>query len=125
LARPSGRVVQKRIDHAVALAHACQAREAQDELIALRTAHASAQQLERLQQSLNDEAAACTRRRQREKAWRDTSDAVDAAMATSSWDKARARLAAFTRRWGEDDDTRALRARIDAGSHPLAVPPAQ
>jgi hypothetical protein len=64
-AKPSARRIEKRIDAAIALAHACKAREAQDELIALRDTRATPQQMERLQQALNDEAAACTRRKRR------------------------------------------------------------
>jgi hypothetical protein len=87
--------------------------------------------LERLQQTLNDEAAKCTRRRQRGKAWSEASGAVETALAAASWDKARARLQAFTRRWGEDEDTRVLKTRIEDlrredmahRTHPLAVPP--
>jgi hypothetical protein len=127
-AKPSAHKVEKRMTHAVALAHACKAREAQDELIALRADGATPEQLERLQGSLNDEAAACTRRRQREKAWRDTSDAVDAALSMqtpASLDRAQGRLQAFARRYGEDADTRALRDRIDEARHPLADPAAQ
>lgn len=127
-AKPSAHKTERRIEHAVALAHACKAREAQDELIALRADHATSEQLEQLQQSLNDEAAACTRKRQHDKAWRETGDAVDAALATptdASIERARSRLQAFTRRWGEDAQTRALRGRIDEASHPLAAPSAE
>jgi hypothetical protein len=126
-AKPDARKIDQRIDRAVALARACKAREAQDELIALRSLHASAEQLERVQQSLNEEAAACTRRQQRDKAWRETSDAVEAALSAPNaaiLDRARGRLQAFTRRWGEDERTRTLRDRIDEARHPLAVPPA-
>lgn len=61
----SVRRMEARIDGAIALAHACKARDAQDELIALRATRATPQQLERLQQALNDEAAGCTRRKRR------------------------------------------------------------
>jgi hypothetical protein len=127
-AKPSARKIERRIDHAIELARACKAREAQDELIALRPAHATERQLARVQDALNEEAAACTRRRQREKAWRDTSDAVEAALASSSStsaDRARARLQAYTRRWGEDERSRALMTRIEAERHPLAAPGAE
>jgi hypothetical protein len=130
VAKPSGKKIDRRIDAAIALAHECKASEAQAELIALRKSRATPEQLQRLQQGLNDEAAACTRRRQRGKAWSDASAAVESALAAAGWDKARTRLQAFSRRWGEDDATRALQDRIEAAhrediahrEHPLAVP---
>ena len=127
-AKPSAHKVERRIQHAVALAHECKAREAQDELIALRADRATAEQLERLQQSLNDEAAACTRRRLRDRAWRDTSDNVEAALdapTPATLDRARSRVQAFTRKYGEDANTRALLGRIDDARHPLADPAAR
>jgi hypothetical protein len=132
VAKPSAKKIERRIDAAIALAHACKGSEAQDELIALRKSNATPEQLQRLQAALNDEAAICTRRRQRAKAWSETSGAIDTALAAASWDKAKTRLQAFIRRWGEDDQTRALQLRIEdlrredeaRRSHPLAVPPA-
>jgi hypothetical protein len=131
VARPPSKKIEHQIDQAVALARECKGSEAQAELIALRKSRATSQQLERLQQTLNDEAAKCTRRRQRGKAWNEASGAVEAALAAASWDKARTRLQAFTRRWGEDADTRVLQARIEDlrredavhRNHPLAAPP--
>jgi hypothetical protein len=125
MAKPGGRKIDQRIDHAIALAKECKGSEAQAELIALRSSRASTAQLERLQDSLNEESAICTKRRQRNKAWSETSSAAESALAAGSVDKARTRLLAFIRRWGEDDKTRALKARIDAAAereHPLAVP---
>jgi hypothetical protein len=130
LAKPTSKKIEREISQAVALARECKGSEAQAELIALRKSRATPEQLERLQQTLNDEAAKCTRRRQRGKAWNEASGAVETALATSSWDKARTRLQAFTRRWGEDEDTRVLQARIDDlrredavhRTHPLAAP---
>jgi hypothetical protein len=131
VAKPSARKIDRRIDAAIALARECKASDAQAELIALRKSRATPDQLQRLQQALNDEAASCTKRRQRGKAWSEASGAVESALAAASWDKARTRLQAFTRRWGEDEDTRTLKTRIedlrrdDAArrAHPLAVPP--
>jgi hypothetical protein len=125
VAKPTDKKIEARIDKAVALAIECKAREAQSELIALQSTKATPQQLARLQQELNDAAAECTRARQRSKAWRDASAVVETALAASSFDKARARLSAFTRRWGEDEETRALKAKVDAAApreHPLAPP---
>jgi hypothetical protein len=130
VARPSPKKIERRIDAAIALARECKASDAQAELIALRKSRATPEQLQRLQQSLNDEAANCTRRRQRGKAWNEASAAVESALAASGWDKARTRLQAFTKRWGEDGDTRAMKDRIEDArredethrAHPLAVP---
>jgi hypothetical protein len=130
VAKPSTKKIDRQIDAAVALARECKGSEAQAELIALRKTRATPEQLQRLQQTLNDEAAKCTKRRQRGKAWSDASNAVEAALAAASWDKAKTRVQAFTKRWGEDEDTRAMKERIEATrredethrAHPLAVP---
>jgi hypothetical protein len=125
VAKPTDKKIVARIDKAVALAIECKAGEAQSELIALRSTRATPQQLARLQQELNDAAAECKRVRLRSKAWSDARAAVEAALASSSFEKARLRLAAFIRRWGEDEETRALKAKVDAAApreHPLASP---
>jgi hypothetical protein len=126
LARPSPRKIERQIEHAAALARDCKGSEAQAELIALRDSRATPEQLERLQKTLNDQSAICTKRRQRNKAWLETSAAADAALDAGSADRARTRLQGFIRRWGEDDRTRALKVRIDVAAarekHPLAVP---
>lgn len=124
VAKPSAKKLERRIDAAIVLAQDCKAKGAQDELIALRAAHATPAQLERLQRAMNEASAACTRKRQRDKAWNDASGAAEIALAGNNPDKARARLQTFVRRWGEDDETRALQARIEAGRHPLAAPEA-
>lgn len=128
LAKPSAQKIDRRIDAAIALAQACKGKEAQDELIALRAGRASQQQMERLQRALNEASNACTRKRQRASAWVEARGAVESALASGNAERARARLQAFTRRWGEDDDTRSLRDRVDASieanrrEHPLAIP---
>jgi hypothetical protein len=126
LAKPSTKKIERQIDAAIALARECKASDAQAGLIALRKTRATPDQLQRLQQALNDEAARCTRQRQRGKAWSDAGSAVESALAAANWDKANTRLQGFTRRWGEDDDTRAMKERIEAArrdsAHPLAVP---
>jgi hypothetical protein len=125
LAKPSAKKIDRRIDGAIALAQACQGRQAQDELIALRASRATPQQLERLQRGLNEASSACTRKRQRASAWSEARAPIESALASGSVERARTRLQAFTKRWGEDDNTRALKARIDAAraEHPLAIPP--
>jgi hypothetical protein len=114
IAKPSNRRIEAQMDKAIALATECKPREAQSELIALRGTKASAEQLQRVQKALNDASAACTRKRQRDKAWREAKAGVESALSASAVDRARQRLRAFTRRWGEDDATRAMKEEIDA-----------
>jgi hypothetical protein len=123
-AKPSAKKIERRIDAAIVLAQQCKGKQAQDELIALRSSRATPEQLERLQSALNEASNACTRKRQRASAWNEARGAVESALASGSVERARTRLQAFTRRWGEDDETRALKARIDAlrSEHPLAAP---
>ncbi len=69
------------------------------------------------------DAADCTRAEQRARAWLDASGAIKKLRRARAYDKALARLAVFTKRWGEDDQTRALRLEIvDEREHPLADP---
>ena len=122
VANPGKRRIEAQMDKAIGLATSCKPREAQGELIALRKTRATPEQLQHVQQVLNDAAADCTRKRQRDKAWREAKTAVESALAASSFDKARQRLRTFTKRWGEDDNARALRDRIEERSpeHPRA-----
>lgn len=126
-ARPSSHKIDARIDSAISLAQDCKGKQAQSELIALRTTRATPAQLQRVQTALNQAATSCERKRLRDKAWSDTSSAIDTALAASAVDRARTRLATFTRRWGEDDDTAAAKVRIDAAKReqaPAAPAPA-
>ncbi len=121
--KPDGSRVERRMNRAVALAVECKAREAQDELIALRGSSATPEQLRQVQSSLNKAAGDCTRAEQRARAWADTTGAVRKLRRARTYDKALARLAVFTKRWGEDDASRALRQEIvDEREHPLADP---
>lgn len=123
IVRPEGSRIERRMERAVALAVECKAKQAQDELIALRDTRATPEQLRQVQQSLNKAAADCTRAEQRARAWRETTGAVQKLRRARTYDKALARLAVFTRRWGEDEQTRALRLEInDEREHPLADP---
>lgn len=123
MVRPEGSRIERRMDRAVALAVECKAREAQDELIALRNTRATPEQLRQVQQSLNKAAADCTRAEQRARAWLDATGAIKKLRRARAYDKALARLAVFTRRWGEDEQTRALELEInDEREHPLADP---
>jgi hypothetical protein len=121
-ARPAAHKLDARIDAAIATAQACNGKQAQSELIALRGTRATPAQLQRLQTALNTAASTCERKRQRDKAWVDASSAIDAALATSALERARTRLATFTRRWGESEETAAARVRIDAAKR--EAPPA-
>lgn len=124
-ARPTAYKLDARIDAAIELAQDCKGKQAQTELIALRSTRATPAQLQRLQTALNQAAGTCERKRVRDKAWADASSAIESALAASSVERARARLAAFTRRYGEDDDTTAARKRIDATKRaPAAAAPA-
>ncbi|QOY93784.1 hypothetical protein IM543_19945 [Massilia sp. UMI-21] len=123
IVRPEGTRIERRMERAVALAVECKARQAQDELIALRDTRATPEQLRQVQQSLNKAAADCTRAEQRARAWRDASAAIQKLRRAHTYDTALARLAVFTKRWGEDDQTRALALAIkDEREHPLADP---
>lgn len=123
IVRPEGSRIERRMERAVALAVECKARQAQDELIALRDTRATPEQLRQVQQSLNKAAADCTRAEQRARAWREAGAAIQKLRRAHTYDKALARLAVFTRRWGEDDQTRALALAIkDEREHPLADP---
>jgi hypothetical protein len=113
-AKPTTKKIDAKIEQAIALADECKSKEAQSELIALRRTRATPEQLQRLQQSINASAVACERKRARTKAWNDAIVAVNNAMAASEWDKALSRLNLFTRRWGEDGETREFRTRIAA-----------
>ena len=122
IAKPSSRRIEAQMDKAIALATECKARDAQSELIALRGTKATPEQLQRVQVALNEASATCTRKRQRDKAWREAKTSVESALSASSIERARARLRAFTKRWGEDDATRAMKEEIDARQpeHPRA-----
>ncbi len=103
-----------RIEAAIAQSVDCKLDEARAELASLKSAKATAEQLKRLHKAINDATPSCERRQARTKAWGDTVSAVDAALTAASFELARARLGAFTRRWGEGADTRELKTRIDA-----------
>jgi len=122
VARPAAHKLDSRIDAAIGMAQACKGKQAQAELIALRATRATPAQLQRLQRALNEASSTCERTRLRDKAWLDASNAVDAALAAAAPERARARLATFTRRWGEDAQTAAARARIDAARRDQAAP---
>lgn len=113
-ARPSTQRVEARIQSAITASAECRLNDAQSELIALRMTKASQEQLERLQQTINTAASMCNKKNQRIKAWSDTAEAVDNALADADFARAQARLTQFTRRWNEDAETRRVKERIAA-----------
>ncbi|WP_317204123.1 hypothetical protein, partial [Janthinobacterium sp.] len=116
LAKPgdSGKRLAGRVEAAVALTADCRLDEARGELAALKSAKATAAQLQRLQGALSETLPGCEKKRLRAKAWKEAGEAAAAALDAGALEKAAGRLAAFTRRWGEDGETRALDGRIDA-----------
>jgi hypothetical protein len=65
LTKPTQARIERRMSAAIALAKECKPKQAQDELIALRTTRASEEQLRKVQDALNAAAAACTREERR------------------------------------------------------------
>jgi hypothetical protein len=112
--KPGSKRIEARMEHAMALTKSCQLNEAQAELIDLRSTRTSRAQLEKLQQAIDNAKPACDRRRQRERAWTETSSAVEEALEAGDAARAATRLSQFTRRHGDSDDARKLRDRIDA-----------
>lgn len=55
------RKIERRIDRAIALGAECKLADAQKELIALRSTPATAEQLQRLQQAINEASVRCER----------------------------------------------------------------
>jgi hypothetical protein len=102
-----------KVDDAIALTEECRIADARAALKELRGTRADAAQLARLQKAIAATAPACEKKSQRAKAWTDTRAALETALATNAPDKASTRLAAFVKRWNEDDQTREWRDRID------------
>lgn len=113
--------IESRIENAMIASRECRFNDAQSELIALRMTKATPAQLSRLQAAINAAVPGCAKKKQREKAWTDTTTAVDAALSAGEFAKAQARLSQFTRRWEEDEETRRLKTRI--GEQKAAAPP--
>lgn len=122
-AKPSTRKIDSRIQAAMSASAECRMNDAQSELIALRMTKATPEQLTRLQSAINAAAPGCEKKKQRVKAWDDTVEAVDGALASGEFGRAQSRLTQFTRRWNEDGETRKLRDRITS-QKAAAAPPA-
>lgn len=110
---PSSQLADK-VDDAIALTESCRITDARAALADLRRAKADADQLARLQKAITATAPACEKKAQRARAWTDARAALETALATNALDKAAARLSTFVKRWGDDEQTRQWRDRIDA-----------
>ena len=115
LARPSdpAKKLQARVDNAVAQAQACNIDMARNEYTSLKSDKANADQLKRVQDAIGANAKKCDAKRRRDKAWSDLRPQLESALQNGAIDLADRRLAAFTKTWGADDDTRELDGRID------------
>lgn len=115
LARPSdpSKKLQARVDKAVEQAQDCKIDAARNEYASLKADKASASQLKSLQDSIGSNAKKCDAKRHRAKAWSDLRPQLESALQSGAVDLADRRLAAFTKTWGADDDTREWDGRID------------
>lgn len=120
-ARPSPNKIEARIERATLASAECRLNDAQSELIALRMTRATPQQLASLQATINAASAGCARKKQRVKAWEETTVAVENALSSNDFARAQTRLSQFTRRWNEDDDTTRLKDKI--AKQRAAAPP--
>jgi hypothetical protein len=108
-----GKQFEGRVNDAIALTVDCRISNARTELSALKTAKATPEQLQRLQDAIDGAAPDCEKARQRAKAWNELQPGINGAMKASKPELAASRLAAFTKKWGEDKETDAVFARID------------
>ena len=118
--------IESRIESAMTASAECRLNDAQSELIALRMTKATAQQLSKLQSAIGAAGIMCGKKKQRDKAWGETTNAVESALAEGDFAKAQARLSQFNRRWNEDEQSRKLKERINerrAAAPPLAPLP--
>lgn len=115
LAKPANQadLIDKHAKQVVALIAECKLDDARAEVSAMRTAKASEVQIKKANDAIHGAALGCERRRQRSKAWADLKPALDSAVQSGALERADARLAAFTKKWGADDDTRDWDKRID------------
>ncbi|CDG81703.1 hypothetical protein [Janthinobacterium agaricidamnosum] len=102
-----------RLDSALVMTADCKLDEARKELAELKTAHATPEQLKRLQKAINDNGPPCEQKRLRRKAWTEAEPAINAALQIDALDRAASRLAAFVRRWDDGPETRKVADKID------------
>ncbi|PWF48287.1 hypothetical protein C7C56_012770, partial [Massilia glaciei] len=112
-AKPDTRRTDARVNEVIALAADCKLPNADAEMVMLKTEGARAVQIERVQEAIDKAKPRCERIRLRAAAWKTASAAVDGALREGTFTKARAALAGFARKWGDDANTRALHTRID------------
>lgn len=111
-AKPNSRRLEPRVEQAIALSGECKVGEAQAALATLRTDKATADQVRRVQTAISKDRPGCEKAQARARAWDDVNAAVNKFIDADEPARAHARLNQFTKKYGEDDDTRALKARI-------------
>ncbi|KQV86693.1 hypothetical protein ASD15_29380 [Massilia sp. Root351] len=115
LAKPANKEerIAERVAQAEKLAAECKLDDARTELASLRTDKAPAAQIRRVNEAINSAILGCEKKRQRAKAWADLKPVLENAAQTGAVATADARLSAFTKKWGADDDTREWDKRLD------------
>jgi hypothetical protein len=115
LAKPANKEerIGERVAQAEKLATECKLDDARAELASLRTDKAPAAQIRRVNEAINGAVLGCEKKRQRAKAWADLKPVLENAAQTGAVATADARLSAFARKWGADDDTREWDKRLD------------
>jgi hypothetical protein len=112
--RSQDKQVEARVDHAIALTGECRLDAARVELAWLKSSKAKPEQLRRVQSAIGEGGAVCEKKRLRGKAWREAAAGVEHGLSEGAYEQAEHRLAQFTRRWGEDGETRELGGRVAA-----------
>ncbi|SFU36911.1 hypothetical protein SAMN05216552_1002122 [Pseudoduganella namucuonensis] len=115
LAKPSDphKKLESRVEKVIGYTGECKIDQARAEQASLKADKASAAQLKRVQEAINGAAPGCEKKRQRGKAWTELRPALEDALHTGAYERAASRLAAFVKRWGQDDDTSDWDKRID------------
>ena len=115
VAKPPGarKKLDARIDAAIALTADCKMDEAKAELNELKSTKATGEQVARLQDAITAAVPVCEKKRASGKAWAETREAIEFALQSDLPDKAAARLALYTKKWGENADTREWTGKIE------------
>lgn len=119
LAKPANKEerIAARVEQAEKLTAECRLDDARAELASLRADKAPAAQVRRVNDAITGAVLGCEKKRQRAKAWAELKpvleNAVEKSPQAGALDNADSRLAAFSRKWGADDDTRDWDKRID------------
>ncbi|UUZ52850.1 hypothetical protein LP419_27275 [Massilia sp. H-1] len=127
-ARPSPNKIEARIERATLASAECRLNDAQSELIALRMTRATPQQLASLQATINAASVSCARKKQRVKAWEETTVAVENALSSNDFACTNAPVAIYPalergRRHSapEGQDRQTARGRAAAGRSSAAM----